>query len=109
MRFISPVKIWRKQKQIYQLLGQKGRIISWTKIHTPPVGFADEAPYFVVLARMTDGTVKVGQLVNWQNKPPQKGLKVELVYRRLGKVNEEDLINYGLKFQPVIKDGPLSI
>lgn len=104
MKNVSPVKIWRKQKKIHKLLGQTGKVVSWTKIHTPPVGFAEKAPYPVVLVKMDkvgaygNTPVLVGQLVDYDGEV-KKGLPVKTVYRRIGKVHQEGVINYGLKFK----------
>lgn len=98
MKNVSPVKIWRKQKKIHKLLGQTGKVVSWTKIHTPPTGFEDEVPYVVVLVELNGGLRLVGQLVDFEEKI-KKRMKVKTAYRRIGKAHEEGVIDYGLKFK----------
>ena len=48
----TPVKLWRRQKQTASLIGQKGEIVEWTIIRTPPKSFVQEAPYPVVIVRL---------------------------------------------------------
>lgn len=98
---ISPVKIWRHQKKIAQLLGKEGKIISWTLIRVPPAGYEQEAPYPVVLVELVNGERIVSQLVDWQEKNLAIGKKVRAVYRRIRKPDSEGIIPYGIKFRPI--------
>jgi uncharacterized OB-fold protein len=98
---ISPVKIWRHQKEITSLLQREGRIISWTMIRVPPEGFGRQAPYPVVLVKLKGGPNRMGQLVNWQNGDLKIGRKVITVYRRVRQPDPEGVIPYGIKFKPV--------
>ena len=52
---ISPVKIWRRQKEIKKILGEKGTILTWTKIHTTSKDFKEFAPYPVAIAKLDNG------------------------------------------------------
>ncbi len=96
---ISPVKIWRRQKEIRKILGKKGRIISWTKIFVAGVDFKKLAPYFVVLVELEDKSKVVGQLVDFNGKKINFGEKVVAVLRKVKDVKEEDIIPYGVKFK----------
>lgn len=98
---ISPVKVWRHQKKVASLLGQQGRIISWTLIRVPPMGFEQEAPYPVILVELQGKERIIGQLVDWQENDLKTGKKVEAVYRRISKPDSEGVIPYGIKFRPV--------
>lgn len=101
MNRISPVKIWRHQKEIASFLGKEGKIISWTLIRVPPAGFEREAPYPVVLVELEKGARKIGQLVDWQDKDLMTGRKVRAVYRRAKQPDPEGIIPYGIKFKPI--------
>jgi hypothetical protein len=112
---------WRKQEQTYSLIGsvcvscnkkhfpQKpicecgspttkqsltgiGEIISFTTIHTPPLGF--ESPYHIALIKLEQGPVIPAQIQG----TPQIGSKVRPIFRRLS-APEKGVINYGLKFK----------
>jgi len=98
---ISPVKIWRHQKKVTQLLGKKGKIISFTIIRVPPAGYETEAPYPVILAELETGERITAQLVYWQKENLKVGQKVEACYRRIRKPDSEGIIPYGIKFRPI--------
>ena len=95
---ISPVKIWRRQKQIREILGRKGKVIAWTKIYIAPKEFKKLSPYFVVLVELENKIKVVGQLVDCQEKDIKVGNEVVAVLRRVKEVEEEDIIPYGVKF-----------
>lgn len=97
---ISPVKVWRHQKEIALYLGKEGKIISRTLISVPPAGYEEEAPYQVVLVEFKEGKRLIGQLVDWQAKDLAMGAKVKAVYRRVRKPDAEGVIPYGIKFAP---------
>lgn len=98
---ISPVKIWRHQKKVVSLLGQEGKIISWTVVRVPPQGFENEAPYPVILVELKSRERIVAQLSDWQEKHLKIGQKVAAVYRRIRKPDLEGIIPYGIKFRPI--------
>jgi uncharacterized OB-fold protein len=96
---ISPVKIWRRQKIIRRLLGQKGKIISWTKIFVAGTDFKKFAPYFVVLVKLENKEKVVGQLVDFEGDKLSFGLPVKAILRKVKETKEEDVIPYGIKFK----------
>ncbi len=98
---ISPVKVWRHQKEIAFLLGKKGKIISWTLIRVPPAGYERETPYPVVLVELEKTKRLVGQLVDWQFKDLKIGKRVKAVYRITRQPDSEGVIPYGIKFKPI--------
>lgn len=98
---ISPVKIWRNQKKIRKILGQKGKILSWTKIHVPPAGFESQAPYVVVVAKLDLDISYTAQLVDWEEKYLFSGQEVIAVLRKTRDPGIEGVIPYGIKFKPI--------
>lgn len=97
----SPVKVWRRQKNDKYFLGQNGIIESWTTIFVAPHRFQQEIPYTVALVRLESGALIYGQLVDFEENEKKIGLPVKTVLRRNGKVLEEELIEYGVKFKPI--------
>lgn len=97
---ISPVKIWRRQKEIRKLLGKKGTIITWTKIHMAGVEFKKFAPYPVVIAHLQSGEKVTAPLVDYGKKELRIGQKVVVVLRKVREGSEEDILAYGLKLKP---------
>jgi len=98
---ISPVKIWRRQKEKREILGKEGKVISWTKIYVAPKDFKNIAPYLVVLVELEDKKKFVGQLVDYEEKDLKFGQKVKAVLRKTRNVGSEDVIPYGIKFKPI--------
>lgn len=96
---ISPVKIWRRQKEVRKILGKKGKIVSWTKIFVAGEEFKKFAPYFVVLVEFDDKTKAVGQLVDFNQEKVKMGEEVIAILRKVKDVREEDVISYGIKFK----------
>lgn len=97
---ISPVKTWRNQKKTIEILGNFGTVISFTVIRVPPLGFENQAPYPVVIAKLGKRLV-VGQLVGSDAKNIKIGMKVKTVLRRIKDPGKEGIIPYGVKFKPL--------
>ncbi|KKP58703.1 MAG: hypothetical protein UR52_C0017G0019 [Candidatus Gottesmanbacteria bacterium GW2011_GWA1_34_13] len=94
----SPIKIWRNQKYIKELLGKKGEIISYTIVRIAPQGFESQAPYPVVLVRIGNKN-HIGQLVDANETEIKIGQKVIAVVRRIRNPHPEGIIPYGIKFK----------
>jgi len=101
MNSISPVKIWRHQKETSLLLEKEGKIVSWTLVRVPPFGYERQAPYQVVLVELKIGKRMIGQLVDWQENDLKTGRQVKTVYRRIRQPDPEGVIPYGIKFKPI--------
>ncbi|MEK7543615.1 MAG: OB-fold domain-containing protein [Patescibacteria group bacterium] len=102
---LSPVKLWRNQKNVGKMLGKIGKIISWTMVRVPPADFSDQAPYPVVLVELSGGERITAQLVDppaggQAGKEKLMGMKVITVVRRTIKPNNEGVIPYGIKVKP---------
>jgi uncharacterized OB-fold protein len=97
---ISPVKVWRKQKNIRDVLGKTGTMLTWTKIVTAGSDFKPYAPYYVALVELEDGKRIFGQLVDTDDTPPM-GKKVQVTLRTVRQPTNEGVIAYGVKFKPV--------
>lgn len=92
---ISPVKVWRRQKTIRDLLGKEGVIVSWTKIFTPPPQFKHIAPYSIVFVHLEDGQNITAQLVDILDETQVfEGKKVIVTLRKLRESTLEDVIPY---------------
>ncbi|PJE63035.1 hypothetical protein COU88_01710 [Candidatus Roizmanbacteria bacterium CG10_big_fil_rev_8_21_14_0_10_39_6] len=98
---ISPIKIWRRQKDIRKILGRKGRIIVWTKIYTPGSDFKKYAPYPVVLVELENKEKIYGQLVDYKDADLKTGCEVISILRKVRSSTDEGVIAYGIKFKPL--------
>lgn len=97
----TPVKLWRRGKELPLHIGRMGEVVQWTMIRIPPKAFMDQAPYPVVIVKLENGEMKVGQMVDWEEKHLRSGQKVVAVMRKI--VHDEDtstVIHYGIKFRP---------
>ena len=95
------MKIWRKQKEAIELLGKKGKIISYSLVHIPPLGFMSQAPYPIVIVKLANGKKRTGQLVDWTEQDLKTGTEVVAVLRRAREEDKEGVIPYGIKFRPI--------
>lgn len=98
---ISPIKIWRRQKEIRKILGKKGKVLVWTKIYTAASDFKKYAPYPVVLVELENKEKIYGQLVDYKNEDLKIGIEVISVLRKVREPSLEGVIAYGVKFKPL--------
>jgi uncharacterized OB-fold protein len=94
---ISPVKIWRNQKNVANQLGKIGTVLSWTIIRVPPGDFMDQAPYAVVLVDIEGGGRLVAQLVDSDISALRIGQRVQTIIRRVTRPDSDGVIPYGIK------------
>ncbi len=95
---ISPVKLWRNQKNIKEIVGKTGIIISFTYIRVPPAKFADQAPYTVGLINFGKFNY-IGQIVDTEPEQVKIGQQVIAIVRRVRQPDPEGVIPYGIKFK----------
>lgn len=98
---ISPIKIWRRQKEIRKILGKKGKILTWTKIHAAGSDFKKYAPYPIALVEFEDKEKAYGQLVNLEKEDLKIGREVMAILRKVREPSKEGVIAYGVKFKPL--------
>lgn len=98
---ISPVKIWRKQKDIREVLGKTGTVLTWTKVVVAGSDFKAFAPYFVALVELENGKKIFGQLVDTHSDTIPMGKKVQVTLRTVRQPSNEGVIAYGIKFKPL--------
>lgn len=98
---VSPVKNWRDTKQLAKFLGKRAKLLVWTKVFTPALGFEHQVPYYVGIVEFQEGNRLSAQIVDCLEDQLQIGLEVITVLRRIGKVKANDVITYGIKVKPV--------
>lgn len=96
----TPVKQWRRQKDVASVIGKTGKLLHWTIIRTPAKSFGKEAPYPVVIVEMEGKKRMIGQLVDWEQKDLATNKTVIAVLRRLRTDDTEGIISYTIKFKP---------
>lgn len=98
---ISPVKIWRRQKEIRNLLGKKGIILTWTIIYTPGSEFKKYAPFPVAMVKLESGQKLTVPIVDCEKEDLRTGKKVKVVLRKVREGDKEDVLVYGIKVKLV--------
>lgn len=97
---ITPVTLWRRQKEVSALIGKKGKIVLWTTIRIPAKAFGPQAPYPLVIV-MINNKKMIGQLVDWQPSDLIVGREVVAVLRRSRIEEKDDVLSYHIKFRPL--------
>jgi uncharacterized OB-fold protein len=69
---------WSERME-WKPLDARGTLYSWTRIHSAPKVFVDEAPYAVCVVDLDSGLRIATRLVERADKPFQCGMPVELV------------------------------
>ena len=78
----------------------KGKIVSYTKIHSGPEAFGEQTPYCVAIIDLDEGARIEGQVVDCKYEDLKIGMEVEGVFRKFYKSGEKGVIHYGTKFVP---------
>jgi uncharacterized protein len=78
----------------------KGKIVSFTQVHSGPEAFAEMAPYCVAIIDLEEGARLTGQVVDCKYEELKIGTEVEAVFRKFYKSGDKGVIHYGTKFVP---------
>lgn len=81
-------------------VAQEGKVLTYTIIRVGPTAFADEVPYALVVAEMTDGTRLTAQLVDVAIDEVKIGMPVRIEFRKVQKDGEAGILMYGYKLVP---------
>jgi uncharacterized OB-fold protein len=77
----------------------KGKIYSYSIVHTPTDDFKEIAPYAVAIVELDEGAKVTSQLVDCDVKDIEIGDPVEMVFRKIREDGEDGVISYGFKFK----------
>jgi uncharacterized OB-fold protein len=77
----------------------KGKIHTYSIIHTPTEEFKALSPYTVAIIELEEGAKITSQIVDCQKNDIQIGDDVELVFRKIKEEGDEGVISYGYKFK----------
>jgi len=84
-------------QELYTFIGT-GTVFSFTTVVDAPEGFEEQAPYVLALIQLDEGPMITAQLTDLDG-PPEIGMKVEMVTRKLRTDGEDGIIVYGYKFR----------
>lgn len=76
----------------------KGKIVTYTQIHSAGESFADMTPFCVAIIDLEEGARVTGQVVDCNYEDLKPGLEVEAVMRKFYKSGHKGAIHYGTKF-----------
>lgn len=82
-------------------LSGKGTVFSFTTITAPAEDFVEFAPYALALVQLDEGPMVTAQLTDL-DAPPEIGMRVEMVIRKLRTDGSRGIIIYGPKFRPLL-------
>jgi len=102
-RKVCPYCSSREVEEI--LLPRKGKILSYTIINVPPKGFEKYSPYVIAIVELENGARVLAQLTDIDENEVKVGLDVEAVFRKYSEQSPVGIIEYGIKFRPVLKHG----
>ncbi len=80
-------------------LSGRGTVYSFTTVTTPAEPFESFAPYVLALVQLDEGPLVTAQLTDLDG-PPEIGMRVEMVVRKLRTDGARGIIVYGPKFRP---------
>lgn len=104
-RKVCPICHRRNMREIK--LPELGEVISYTIIHIPPKGYEKYSPYAVAIIKLEDGTKVIGQLTDVKLSEIKVGMKVEAVFRKVRENESSGIIEYGIKFRPLLTDSTM--
>jgi uncharacterized protein len=87
--------------ELFPLSG-RGTVYSFTTVTAPAEAFGDFAPYPLALVQLDEGPLVTAQLTDLDG-PPEIGMRVELVIRKLRTDGSRGIIVYGPKFRPLLR------
>jgi uncharacterized OB-fold protein len=83
----------------------RGTLYSFTRVTSPPRGFASVGPYSVGMVRLDEGPLVTAQMTDVEGLELAIGMPVEMVTRKVRDAAEHGFIVYGYKFRPLLRDG----
>ncbi len=78
----------------------KGKIVSFTQIHSGPEAFSEKAPYCIGVIKLEEGATMEAQIVDCKYEDLKIGSEVEAVFRKFYSSGKKGVIHYGTKFVP---------
>jgi len=89
-------------KEPYVFSG-RGEVYSFTTMMDGPAGYEEATPYTIALVKLEEGPMVTAQLTDLGEQPPEIGMAVEMVTRKIREDgSERGMIIYGYKFRPVL-------
>jgi uncharacterized OB-fold protein len=81
-------------------LSGKGKIVTYTIVHTAPDYFEGQVPYPMAIIQLEEGPRITAQIVDCELDKVKIGMKVEKTFRKIQQDGYIGAIYYGYKFKP---------
>lgn len=81
-------------------LSDRGKVLTFTVIHTPAAAYSDLAPFALGIIELDDGARITAQIVDVDNAKVKTGMRVKVEFRKIRTEGEEGLLCYGYKVVP---------
>lgn len=82
-------------------LSGRGKIATYTVIHSAPESFEHEAPYIIGIVELEEGPHLTTQIVDCNPEEIRIDTPVEMVFRKINEDGQTGIIYYGYKFRPL--------
>ncbi|MCD6489032.1 MAG: Zn-ribbon domain-containing OB-fold protein [Desulfurococcales archaeon] len=87
-------------------LFEQARLLTWSVIHAATEGFEDYKPIIIAIVELVDSKVKIlTQLTDIDLDEIKPGMLLEPVLRRVSEDDATGIIQYAIKYRPVLKRG----
>ncbi len=83
-------------------LSERGKLLSYTVIHTPASQFKDIAPYALGILETKEGAKLTAQIVDLPYEEIRTGMELQIEFRRVQTDGHEGVLAYGYKLVPVM-------
>ena len=83
-------------------LSDKGKLVSFTVIRSPPSGYEEYVPYVVGIVELEEGVRVISQIVDCDIKDVRTGMELESTFRITSTDGNSGIVMYGTKFRPII-------
>ena len=97
-RLICPVCGHREFEK--SILPDTGKLVTFSVIKVGPLQFADEAPYAIGIAELTNGARLFAQISDCDVNSLKIGMEVRIEFRRIQTDGHHGVLSYGYKFVP---------
>ena len=84
-------------------LSGKGKIITYSIIHSAIENFQKQIPYIISIIKLDEGQNITAQIVDCEIEKIKIGMKVENTFRKIQEDGYTGAIYYGYKFKPMEK------
>ena len=81
-------------------MADKGKVLTFTVIHTPPPEYSDLAPFALGIIELDDGARITSQIVDVDPANVKIGMRIKVEFRKIRTEGSEGLLCYGYKVVP---------